>query len=61
MRCRWVIGCGALIIKYRMAGKYYFLRYEKGQSLEGGDYKTFNTLIEAKAYDPSTTMQEARI
>jgi hypothetical protein len=37
-----------------MAGKYYFLRYPKGESLEGGDYKTFEKLKEAKNYKDDT-------
>jgi len=35
------------IIKYRMAGKWFYLLYQHGYK-DRSDYKTFNSLIEAK-------------
>lgn len=40
---------GHRAIKYRMASVYYWLLYPAGQPLEGGDYKTFNSLFELKS------------
>lgn len=49
---RWRLGCGAIVIKYRMAPNYFrWLRYEAGESLEGGDYTSHCSLKEAKEYD----------
>ena len=48
---RWALPCGAIVIKYRMAPNVWrWLRYEKGQSLDGGDYTSHESLKEAKAY-----------
>lgn len=55
MRHKWALECGAVILKYRMAGSYYFLRYEKGQSLDGGGYRTFKSLKEAKKSENTQT------
>ena len=46
---RWELPCGAVVIKYRMAPNYCrWLRYEKGQSLDGGDYTSHDNLKKAK-------------
>jgi len=46
---RWSLSCGAIILKYRMTSSTIeYLRYEKGQPLEYGDYASYNSLKEAK-------------
>lgn len=45
---RWEMPCGAVVIKYRMAGKMCYLRYELGQSLDGGDYTRHDKLKQAR-------------
>jgi hypothetical protein len=61
-KSRWKGDDGSTILKYRMNDKYYFLHYEKGQPLDGGDYKTFNTLSEAKQYSnaPKQNSQQSQ-
>ena len=50
-KTRWDLDTGSIILKYRMAGKYYYLLYKAGEPLECGDYKTCGTLKEAKKLD----------
>ena len=38
---------GVVILKYRMAGEYYYLRYGAGEPIDGGDYQRFSTKKEA--------------
>ena len=45
---RWRSNSGDQIIKYRMAGRYYYLLYLAGESLDGGDYTTYESLKSAK-------------
>ena len=47
--CIWVNDQGDEIVKYRMAGKFYFLCYRSGYR-ECADYKTMSSLKLAKEY-----------
>ncbi len=47
---KWVNDKKNIIIRYRMAGNYEFLRYEKESDLEYGDFKSFTSLKKAKAF-----------
>lgn len=46
---KWVSNEGHQIIKYRMAGAPYYLLYQPGEPIEGGDYTRHDLLAEAKA------------
>jgi hypothetical protein len=46
-KCRWRNSSGNEIVKYRMAGRWFYLLYVGGYK-EYSDYKTFNSLKEAK-------------
>ena len=46
---RWKMPCGAIVIKYRMTpNSFMWLRYEHGESLEGGDYSSHKSLRDAR-------------
>ena len=48
-KTRWTLPDGTKIIKYRFtSSSVSFLRYEKGQSLDGGDYSVYPSLKLAK-------------
>ena len=51
-KTRWLLPCGAVILKYRMTATCIeYLRYEAGEPLEYGDYTSHETLKDAKNYD----------